>query len=144
MGVGWFQSPYGDFSTLTTFRKNAPIRSKPAFQSPCGDFGTLTLFPVCASRRVAAAVSVPLRGFWYADKPVVEYTSIKFPSFQSPYGDFGNATPRLLLYWRPSSRLSPLTGILVTQLVSFYSDTYRFMNQSQSPYGDFGNATLWA
>ena len=39
-----FQSPYGDFGTLT--EKQSWIESrKRLFQSPYGDFGTLTLSP---------------------------------------------------------------------------------------------------
>ena len=60
-----------------------------SFQSPYGDFGTLTFFAE-NQQEVFKEVSVPLRGFWYADA----------------------AAPQTRPQWGRRS-FSPLTGILV-------------------------------
>ncbi len=64
-------------------------------------------------------VSVPLRGFWYADD-IVNHSIGKdiFVVFQSPYGDFGTLTR---YDWHPNGH---------------NAQTF------QSPYGDFGTLTL--
>ena len=63
-------------------------------------------------------VSVPLRGFWYADD-IVNHSIGKdiFVVFQSPYGDFGTLTR---YDWHPNGH---------------NAQTF------QSPYGDFGTLT---
>ena len=62
-----FQSPYGDFGTLTTDIFIANDTLCVMFQSPYGDFGTLT-----------------------AD--IGDDVVRKCVEFQSPYGDFGTLT----------------------------------------------------
>ena len=63
--ICWFQSPYGDFGTLTKLDGFEETHSF-KFQSPYGDFGTLT------------STEIGL--------------SIRINQFQSPYGDFGTLT----------------------------------------------------
>ena len=60
------------------------------FQSPYGDFGTLTYKCVSGVMKEIPSVSVPLRGFWYADSvsqyPLPDWAHRRF--FQT-YGFLG-------------------------------------------------------
>ena len=60
-----FQSPYGDFGTLTRGFYQRPTLFY-LFQSPYGDFGTLTRYR--------------------------HFRCVERSQFQSPYGDFGTLT----------------------------------------------------
>ena len=67
--------------------------SRKSFQSPYGDFGTLTLTEnIRDGASVFLSVSVPLRGFWYSDTLEANCSVPSRGWFQSPYGDFGTLT----------------------------------------------------
>ena len=90
LSITVFQSPYGDFGTLTPL-KNLRHTNIAVFQSPYGDFGTLT----GARNSIGlnfSVVSVPLRGFWYADVYQIQLWIDGSMRSQSPYGDFGTLT----------------------------------------------------
>ena len=136
-----FQSPYGDFGTLTLTQKRRIARLT-KFQSPYGDFGTLT----CTEEEFSvqrAVVSVPLRGFWYADSFVYWLKEKKGLLFQSPYGDFGTLTTDIfiandtlcVMFQSPYGDFGTLTA-------DIGDDVVRKCVEFQSPYGDFGTLTL--
>ena len=65
LGLEMSQSPYGDFGTPTLSSSYSCIYNVSEFQSPYGDFGTPTI--KMEKEEKGIVVSVPLRGFWYAD-----------------------------------------------------------------------------
>ena len=102
-------------------------------QSPYGDFGTLTLLNPRRTIRFTA-VSVPLRGFWYADFfPSPNKKAPYIEEFQSPYGDFGTLTNlKLSAKALACCCFSPLTGILVRWLTMLLY-LFRFVGRCFSP-----------
>ena len=86
-------------------------------------------------------VSVPLRGFWYADAQMGEALQGRNPWSQSPYGDFGTLTLLTNLIWVLLVESQSPYGDFGT-LTSIVSFVINFIRSSQSPYGDFGTLTF--